>query len=224
MTELNGASLTGPAANLTGTVSRSASLCPTYGKPGGLMAGVVGLILLLAAGPATATPLDDQIAAFKTAPTQTEAAVSNILQAGLTENRSALVFHAVKPWLEAQPAPAPAVLWQAGQAAERAGEWSAAVSFYRKLLKNPAVDAQTAGAAAPAAYRLLVNQLGDIDAAYLLMREDGDRLRAFGRARQFDHWFIAQAKARNDVPALCNRPPADPGTRPGEPADPRVAP
>jgi hypothetical protein len=59
--------------------------------------------------------------------------------------------------------------------------------------------------AAPAAYRLLINHLGDIDAAYLLMREDGDRLRTFGRARQFDAWFLAQARTRGDIPALCNR-------------------
>jgi tetratricopeptide (TPR) repeat protein len=154
---------------------------------------------------AHAAPLDDHIAAYKTAPTQTEGAVSNILQAGLTESRSAQAFTAVKPWLDAQPSPSPAVLWQAGQTAERAGDLQSAVSFYRKLLKNPAVDAQVAAAATPAVYRLLLNHLGDIDAAYLFMREDGDRLRAFGRARQFDAWFITQAKTRADLPALCNR-------------------
>ena len=62
-----------------------------------------------------------------------------------------------------------------------------------------------AGEAATSAYRLLINHLGDPDAAYLLMREDGDRLRTYGRARQFDAWFIAQAKTRKDVPALCSR-------------------
>ena len=154
---------------------------------------------------ALANPLDDQIAAYKTAANQTEAAVSAILQSGLAEGRSAQAFTAVKPWLDAQPSPSPAVLWQAGQSAERAGEWPAAVSFYRKLLKHPGVDAQVAAAAAPAAYRLLINHLGDIDAAYLLMREDGDRLRTFGRARQFDAWFITQAKTRGDLPALCGR-------------------
>ena len=152
-----------------------------------------------------ASPLDDLIAAYKTAPTQNEAAVSAILASGLKEGRSAQAFIAVKPWLDAQPAPSPALLWQAGQVSERAGEGPAAVSFYRKLLKNPGVDAQVAASAAPAAYRLLINHLGDADAAYLLMREDGDRLRTFGRARQFDDWFIAQAKARGDVPALSQR-------------------
>ena len=177
----------------------------TMARPGGLLSVIVGLIPFLAFTPASASPLDDQIAAYKTAPTQTEGAVSNILQAGLTESRSAQAFTTVKPWLDAQPSPSPAVLWQAGQTAERAGDLQSAVSFYRKLLKNPAVDAQVAAAATPAVYRLLLNHLGDIDAAYLFMREDGDRLRTFGRARQFDAWFITQAKTRADFPALCNR-------------------
>lgn len=174
-------------------------------QPVGLVSGLFALILLLAVRPASAAPLDDQITAFKNAPTQTEASVSQILESGLKESRSAQAFAAVKPWLLAQPAPEPATLWLSGQAAERAGDWSAAVSFYRKLFKNPTVDAKIVGDAAPAAYRLLINQLGDIDGAYLLMREDGDRLRTFGRARQFDDWFITQAKTRNDIPALCNR-------------------
>ncbi len=165
-----------------------------------------------------ATPLDDHVAAFKTAPAQTEAAVSSILQAGLSESRSALAFTAVKPWLDAQPSPSPAVLWQATQAAERGGDWPAAVNLYRKLLKNPSLDPQIAAVATPATYRLLINHLGDIDAAYLLMREDGDRLRAFGRVRQFDAWFITQARNRGDLAALCNRLVAMIGADPANPA------
>ena len=203
------ASPTVAAAGLTATPPEPVGLMKASGctmaRPGGLLSVIVGLIPFLAFTPASASPLDDQIAAYKTAPTQTEGAVSNILQAGLTESRSAQAFTTVKPWLDAQPSPSPAVLWQAGQTAERAGDWQSAVSFYRKLLKNPAVDAQVAAAATPAIYRLLLNHLGDIDAAYLFMREDGDRLRTFGRARQFDAWFITQAKTRADFPALCNR-------------------
>ena len=78
-----------------------------------------------ALGLATAAPLDDRIAAFKEAGTQTEGAVSQILQTGLQENRSARAFAAVKPWLAANPSPSPEVLFRAGQAAERAGDWSA---------------------------------------------------------------------------------------------------
>ena len=154
---------------------------------------------------AQAAPLDDRITAFKAATTQNEAAVAEILKTGLAEKRSAEAFAATRAWLTANPSESAPLLFQAAQAAEFAGEWKDALSFYRKFLKQPSPDAAMAGEAATSAYRLLINHLGDPDAAYLLMREDGDRLRTYGRARQFDAWFIAQAKTRKDVPALCSR-------------------
>lgn len=153
-------------------------------------------------GSLAAAPLDDRIAAFDQAAEQTESAVSALLQAGLQENRSALAFASVKPWLTAHPNLSQKLAFQAGQAAERAGEWNAAASFYRKLLKHPKVDGNLAAEAVPAMYRLLINHLGDPEAAYLFMREDGARLRTYGRARQFDHWFLERAEQRKDLAAL----------------------
>ena len=147
----------------------------------------------------TAAPLDDRITAFKAAATQNEAAVSEILQLGLTENRSALAFAAVKPWLANNPAENTKFLFLAAQSAEFAGEWRPALSFYRKLLKKSDLDASTAAIAAPSCYRLLINHLGDPDSAYLLMREEGLRLRTFGNNRQFDAWFFAKATERKDL-------------------------
>lgn len=152
-----------------------------------------------------AAPLDDRITAFKAAATQNEAAVTDLLKTGLAEQRSAEAFAATRAWLTANPSESAQLLFHAAKAAEYAGEWNDALSFYRKFLKLPNPDATMAGEATTAAYRLLINHLGDPNAAYLFMREDGDRLRSYGRARQFDPWFIAQAKARMDVPALCNR-------------------
>ncbi|MFM7183102.1 MAG: tetratricopeptide repeat protein, partial [Verrucomicrobiales bacterium] len=154
---------------------------------------------------AFAAPLDDQITAFKGAAAQTEASVSVILQSGLKEGRSAQAYAAVKPWLSAQPALSPKAMFEAGQVAERAGEWSDAVGFYRKFLNQPTLDATLAAEVVPATYVLLINHLADSEGAYLYMREAGDRLRGYGRARQFDTWFIEQAKSRSDVPALCLR-------------------
>ncbi|MFZ9935507.1 MAG: tetratricopeptide repeat protein [Luteolibacter sp.] len=151
-----------------------------------------------------AAPLDDRIAAFEAAATQTESAVAEILRTGLAENRSALAFAAVKPWLDASPAPSQDTLFRAAQAAERAGEWTTAASFYRKLLKEPKLDGRLAAEAVPANYRVLINHLGAPEAAYLFMREDGARLRTFGRARQFDHWFLERARERKDLPALAH--------------------
>jgi len=50
---------------------------------------------------ALATPLDDRIAAFEQADTQSEGAVANVLKAGLDEQRSAEALAAVRPWLPA---------------------------------------------------------------------------------------------------------------------------
>ena len=49
---------------------------------------------------------------------------------------------------------------------------------------------------------LLINYLGDPEAAYLFMREDGGRLRKFGRAKQFDAWFLRKAQERGDWAAM----------------------
>lgn len=150
----------------------------------------------------TAAPLDDRITAFKAATTQNEAAVVEILQLGLTENRSALAFAAVNPWLAGNTAESTKFLFLAAQSAEFAGEWRQALSLYRKLLKQADLDADTAAIAAPSCYRLLINHLGDPDSAYLLMREEGLRLRAFGNNRQFDAWFFAKAAERKDLTSM----------------------
>jgi tetratricopeptide (TPR) repeat protein len=150
----------------------------------------------------SASPLDDRIAAFKEAPAQTENAVSDILDRGLKENRSALAFAAVKPWLTANPSESQTFLHRAAQGAEYAGDWTAAASFYRKLLKADRLDGRIAAEAVPACYRLLISHLGDQEAAYLFMREEGARLRGFGDARKFDSWFLQKAAERKDLIAL----------------------
>ncbi len=157
------------------------------------------LSISLTLGWATAAPLDDRIKAFKAAPTQAETAVSEILDLGLSENRSAIAFAAVKPWLAENAAESSKFLFLAARSAEFAGEWRQSVSFYRKLLKQGDLDASTAAIAAPSCYRLLINHLGDADSAYLLMREEGLRLRGFGNNRQFDAWFFAKASERKDL-------------------------
>jgi tetratricopeptide (TPR) repeat protein len=171
-----------------------------------LLAGVRSFsFLLFSVAMTVAAPLDDQITAFKSAPTQTEDAVSRILKSGLDEQRSAQAFAAVKPWLTANPSTSQDTIYQAARSAEYAADWSSAVSFYRKLLKNPSVDPAIAGVAVPATYRLLINHLGDPESAYLSMREDGDRLRVFGRARQFDAWFLKRAEEREDLVGWADR-------------------
>ncbi len=163
------------------------------------------LVLPILLGLANASPLDDRIQTFRKAQTQKEADVAELLKLGIQEQRCAEAFAATRGWLTANQSESTELLMQAAKAAEYASEWKDAVSFYRKLLKQTNLDATKAGEAVTATYRILINHLGDPDSAYLFMREDGDRLRAYGRAHQFDAWFIAQTRSRNDVPALCGR-------------------
>lgn len=162
-------------------------------------------ISLLTISPAIASPLDDQIKTFEDSQTQSESAVIGILQTGLKEARAAEAFAKVKPWLTANSSNSQNLLLSAGRSAEFAGKWSDAVSFYRKLLKEKSLDSRLAGDAANSVYRLLINNMKQPEAAYLLMREDGDRLRGYGKAKQFDFWFLTQAQKRTDLAAIANR-------------------
>ncbi len=154
---------------------------------------------------ALASPLDDKIKAFGEATTQTAEAVEDVLKTGLSEKRSAEAYAAMSAWLAANPSDSQALLFFAGRTAEYAGEWTDAASFYRKLLKHKALNEKLAADVVPGIYRLLINNLGDENAAYLFMREEGNRLRGYGRARQFDRWFCEQALKRGDLTALAER-------------------
>ncbi|MDT8390925.1 MAG: tetratricopeptide repeat protein [Lentisphaeria bacterium] len=154
---------------------------------------------------AAAGALDDRIQAFDQARTQTEGAVARILEAGLAEQRAAEAYAAVSTWLRENPTSSQQVLFQAGQVARFAGEYSEAFSFYRKLLKNKSIDGELAAEAVPITYRMLANDMRDETAAYLFMREDGDRLRQYGQAKQFDHWFLRRARQRGDLAAMADR-------------------
>ena len=154
---------------------------------------VIGFALLLGLSAVAATPLDDRIKAFKEAPTQTEGAVSQILQTGTKENRSAEAFAAVRSWLAANPTNSQSLLFNAGRAAEFGGEWEEAVGFYRKMLKADRPDGRLASIAVPSVYHLLINHLGDREAAEtegLLVHLDRDAvdldrlLDRFGGERQ----------------------------------------
>lgn len=162
-------------------------------------------LYILAACTAIASPLDDQIKAFEASQTQTEGPVINILTTGMKEHRTAEAFAKVKPWLTANPSTSQKLLFNAGQSAKYAGKWPEAVSFYRKLLKGKSIDTRMGGVAVDSIYRLLLNNMNQPEAAYLLMREDGDRLRAYGRAKKYDSWYMEQALKRTDLIAIANR-------------------
>ncbi|MBT3199974.1 MAG: hypothetical protein HN350_08650, partial [Phycisphaerales bacterium] len=153
-----------------------------------------------------ATPLDDQISAFEKNPgSQSETAVTTILMTGIKEHRSAEAMAKVQPWFTRNQPTSQSTFFYAAQASEFAGQPLQAVGFYRRMLKAKSIDRKFADVAATAIYRLLMNILDDPNAAYLFMRDEGSRLRTFGRARQYDQWFMNEAKKRKDLSALCDR-------------------
>jgi len=174
--------------------------------------GVLGL-------PAWASPLDDRIATFEApATTQDQAMVLNILRIGVEEHRSAEALAAVQPWISRNRLDHPQALFYAGQASEESGVWLAAVGYYQRLLQSPNPDANLAGPAVDATYRLLLGPIGDDNAAYLYMRRDGNAIRGFGSARRYDRWFLEQATAKRDLVALALRLAAMAGDNSTQPA------
>jgi len=163
------------------------------------------LLALSSVSPALATPLDDQMEAFKKADQQTEEAVARLLKTGIDEKRAVEALVAVKPWLDLHPVASSSAQFYAGLSLQTAGDWADAVIFYRKVLANKSLDPKLAAYVVPTTYRLLINDMRQPESAYLLMREDGDRLREYGKASQFDAWFLTEAKRRTDLPAVCNR-------------------
>ena len=171
-------------------------------KPTVIPTLIAALFVSLAAH-AVAAPLDDQIAAFSKV--QSETAATTLLKTGLAEHRSAEALAAVQSWLNRNHLKTQSGLFYAARAADLSGQWIEAIGYYQRFLQAKGVDRTQAGVAADATYRLLVGSLRDDNAAYLLMRKDGNRLRGFGRARQYDRWFIEQAKTRADLIVLCDR-------------------
>lgn len=154
---------------------------------------------------ANATPLDDTIEAFKAADEQTENAVTGILKTGIDEGRAAEALNAVRSWLSSNPTKSQALNFYAGRAMEYSGNWSDAVIVYSQLLKSQPLHEKLAGIVVPATYRLMINDMRDENTAYLFMREEGNRLRRYGRAAQFDYWFLREARKREDLAATAER-------------------
>ena len=166
----------------------------------------IALSLSPSALPAVGSPLDDRIDAYKDAANSpTEAQVIAVLKLGLDEHRSSEAIAAVQPWLNRNTLSDEAGLLFAGQAAERSGQWLVAVGYYQRLLQAPKLNPKLAGPAVDAVYRLLLNALGDEQSAYLYMRNDGNRLRAFGNAKRYDRWFLKKAMSQRDMIAVAQR-------------------
>lgn len=104
---------------------------------------------------------------------------------------------ALKAWLSRHPAPGPAVLVAAGDTARASGDLQSAASLYKRVIAAAPADEARSRVAARL-YEILVGQLQSSDDAYSFFVRHGFDLRQSLEARQFDLWFLEQARARND--------------------------
>ena len=104
---------------------------------------------------------------------------------------------ALKAWLARHPSPAPAVLLAAGDTARAAGDLQAAASLYKRAIAAMPADEARSRVAAKL-YEILVGCLQSNDDVYSFFARSGLELRQSLEARQFDRWFLDQARARND--------------------------
>ena len=105
---------------------------------------------------------------------------------------------AVKGWLSRHPAPAPAVLLAAADTALAAGDLQGAASLFKRWIAVAPAD-ETRSRMAARLYEILVGQLQNADDAYSFFVRGGFDLRQSPEARQFDLWFLEQARLRKDA-------------------------
>lgn len=178
-----------------------------YTRPRRWSQGVLAIAVCCLASIALAqASFEEQREAISVAtPTQPEAAILSLLKAGLAEEQPTQAFAVTQRWLRENVAKDPLLLFHAGQAAERAADWTAAVALYRQYLKRADLQSETASEAILASYTLQINHLDAPDDAYAFSRSEGHRLVVNAQARQFDRWFLDLAKKRNDLDSVAAR-------------------
>ena len=168
--------------------------------------GCLGISVLGILGVSHGETFDEQRKSVAAAPaTQSEAAIISLLKAGIEEGKPTQAVAEAQKWLRQNVAEDAELLYFAGRAAELSGDAGGAAALYQQFLKKVDPGSEKVGPAVIAAHVLLRDQLNDTGAAYSLNRGLGDRLAANPLARQFDAWFLAEARKRQDVVAVANR-------------------
>ena len=180
--------------------------------------GAVALALLAAATSATAATTtttnvpDARVAAYQQAiesvqrdPAQASPeAMQKLLALSMDVGQPQAAAVIIKSYLAQHRDPSPALLLQAAQVAEWAGDLRTAVGRYKQVLKF-APNAPSTPDSTLRLLRLLVDDLGANDDAYRLMTDLGDAARATVALKRYDGWYLEQAKARKDNAALARR-------------------
>ncbi|MEI6635024.1 MAG: tetratricopeptide repeat protein [Planctomycetota bacterium] len=104
---------------------------------------------------------------------------------------------ATKAWLSRNSSPSAALLLAAADTAAAAGDLQTAAALYKRhIAAAPADEARSKVAAK--LYEILIGHLQSNDDIYSFFTRGGFDLRQSLEARQFDRWFLGQARARND--------------------------
>ncbi|MFK7850546.1 MAG: tetratricopeptide repeat protein [Akkermansiaceae bacterium] len=166
----------------------------------------VALGFFLSVACAQAQTFDEQRAAASRAiEAQPEAKILALLKAGIEEGKPTQAAAETRKWLRQNLPEDAMLLYYAGRAAELSGDASSAAALYQQYLKKADPKSETVSNAVIAVHSLLRDQLNDVGAAYSFNRSVGDRLAVNAISRQFDQWFLAEARKRQDVIAVANR-------------------
>lgn len=160
---------------------------------------LLALTALLLSAPLHAATFEEQRATVAASlETQSEQAILTLLTAGITENKPAPAVALASEWLRRNLPKSPALLFQAARASELSGETKNAVSFHQQALKLADPKSPEAGESITAVHALLIYRLDDPTGAYVFAQNETARLTVNPSFRQFDRWFLDQAKTRID--------------------------
>jgi TolA-binding protein len=152
---------------------------------------IARLICLTAAAVSAAEPA-------KLSPDATEQQAVEFLAQARDHGDAYAAHLAMKAWLARHPSLSAGLLRSAGETAQAAGDLQAAAALYKRFLAAaPADEARSLVAAR--LYEILIGQLQSNDDAYSFFVRNGFDLRQSLPARQFDSWFLTQARGRGDV-------------------------
>ena len=108
---------------------------------------------------------------------------------------------AVKNYLAVKLKPSEAVVRKAIENAVLTGDHQSVVARAKMYLRSAKPSAEASEVAATL-YRTQIDYLDTQDNAYQFMAAEGGKFRQSLNARKFDKWFVDQAEARRDCPAM----------------------
>ena len=134
--------------------------------------------------------------------TQKQSHALQLIQAGLTEKRSAESLATLKKWFRENTISDSSLIFQLANAYRQAGQWVEAVRYYQRYLQQDKLNPQWATQATEAVYRLLIVDIRDTAKAYTYMSNNGGKLRNYGSVKKYDHWYLKQAVQKLDAPGM----------------------